>query len=730
MPTLSPPSVRARHELLPFTWNAGNRRDPFNQALPFLLGSLILCTATLTGQVNGSILLIFLGCAVWRLLAERREWALPSMVVRTAIFLPSVGLVALLYGVQPSAGSLLAFLIVLLALKVLELRNARDFTVVALLGYFMVLSGLFYDQSFALCLYLFVAVLLNTVALIRVHLGPAPRAFWPVMRLAFGLLLQAAPLVVLLFIIFPRVQVSFMRRLTNGNNGTTGISDHLQPGSIESLAQTDETAFRARIKSREKLPPAELYWRGVVLSRSEGDMSWRPGSSPAMPPKFNLRTAASLWWSVRCLLVPPRGPSESGIEQAITAIPQGERWLFALDRPTRIQAESSIKPLFSENNQLVNSAQPLQSKVNYTVFSEPAQPTPFDLSLETRKYYTAVPTDVTPRVMALVRGWLKADAEPLAVIRAAGTFFRDNEFSYTLTPGSLPHGRALEYFLFESRRGFCEHYAAAFCSLMRAAGLPSRIVVGYQGGELNSWNDYYTIRQSDAHAWCEVWLGGRGWQRVDPTGLVAPGRVNLGAESFATLADNGFNLNPSSGRFGRLDSIGWVHWVRRNTAMLWESVDQQWNLMVIGYDPDVQFAFMQNAGLGNLTLVAGVALAIAGTFSILILGAAVMRLLQGFPTWRRRSSEEAAQAAYDRFRRRLANAAGVQRKASEGPLDFAARATSRRPDLAAEIESITARYVNLRYTLGNVATAKSALAGLIAAIHTFRPAALRRKPHA
>lgn len=731
MPTTLQRPPPARRKLLPFVWNAGNRRDPFNQALPFLLGSMLLCTTTLTGQVSGWVLLIFLGCTVWRLLAERRGWELPSMVVRAAIFVPSVALVAKLYGTQPTAGSLLAFLIVLLALKVLELRTARDFTVVALLGYFMVLSGLFYDQSFALCLYLGIAVLFNTFALIRVHLGQTTRTFWPVLRLACGLLLQATPLVVLLFIIFPRVQVSFLRRISNASNGTTGMSDHLQPGSIASLTQSNETAFRVLIIPKRQLPQVQLpqtqlYWRGVVLSKCEGDMSWRPGSSPTQYTKLTHSMSAALWWSVHYLQFTPYDalePSDDAVQQRVMVFPSGERWLFALDRPVKIVATTSTKPRFNETVQVLSSAQVSSYNVIYNVFSDTSDTTPFDLPPEARKYYTQVPRDVTPRVLALVQGWQKDRATPAAIIRAAEVFFRDSGFTYTLSPGALPQGRALEYFLFESRRGFCEHYAAAFCSLMRAGGIPCRIVVGYQGGEVNKWSGWYSVKQSDAHAWCEVWLTGRGWQRVDPTGLVAPERVNLGADSFASLASSGFNLDSRLG--GRLDSIGWVHWLKHNTTMAWESIDQQWNNMVIGYDPDVQFSFLQSMGLGNFTMFVGVALAVAAAFSILVLGAAAMQLIQGLPGWWQRAPEDAARTAYDRFCRRLADVTGLRRKDSEGPLDYAARATVQRPDLAEDIEGITRQYVNLRYTLADSGLTNTALAGLQEAIRKFRPVVLR-----
>ena len=242
---------------------AALKRAPYNHALPFLLGGLVICATTLFGQVAWWTLALFIGSALWRIIAEQKGWELPSMTVRLTIFAPSVAGIVMTQGIEPSAGSLMATLIVLLSLKVLELRTARDFTVVALLSYFMVLSGLFYDQGFALCLYLSLAVLLNTVALVRVHLGGRPGTFWPAVRLAGGLLMQATPLVILLFIIFPRVQLNFLKRMAHGGDGSTGMSDHLQPGEIEKLVLSNETAFNVRIESPQPLPLSQLYWRGV-----------------------------------------------------------------------------------------------------------------------------------------------------------------------------------------------------------------------------------------------------------------------------------------------------------------------------------------------------------------------------------------------------------------------------------------------------------------------------------
>ncbi len=717
---VTPPTPTAgrrsrRAPLLPRFLSSGTRRGASAQALPYLLGSLLICVSTLIGQVVSWTLLIFTVCAVWRYLLERRGRPVPPQWVRLVIFAPSLWGIVMVYGIHPTPPSLLATLIVLLSLKVLELRNARDFTVVALLGYFMILSGLFYNQDLGVCLYLVLAVLLNTLALIRVHLGSEPRTFWPSVRLATGLLLQAAPLVALLFVVFPRVQGSFLKGLSHSGKGTMGMSNVLQPGAVESLAQSTELAFRAKILGKSpQLPGTELYWRGVVLAKCVNPMLWRAEEGQ--------------WLKGTPSPPPPRSPA-AGLGQEITLVTQGENWMYALDRPVAVLG-SAIKPQFFRSLETLNSEQPVYSPVTYTVFS--ALPNPVgiasptgqapELGAEARKFYLKAPPDVSPRVRELALGWRANGATPEQVVRAAEEYFRTGGFVYTLHPGRLPTRNALDVFLFQTKQGFCEHFAAAFASLMRVAGLPSRIVVGYQGGEFNYMGGWYKVRQSDAHAWCEVWLEGRGWRREDSTALVAPDRVSYGADLFAQQGGDS-SLSPES-RPDRMSALAWVRRLSRDASMAWDSVDQQWNLLVIGYDTDMRFTFLTNLGLGNVSWLTGVALAVTVMFAALLMGVAVMRAFQGWPGWRgrRRDPGDAARAWYGRFCKRLKRVAGVERLATEGPLDYAVRATATRPDLGSEIGRITELYVNLRYTPAAEGTVdREGLAGLENAVRRFRP---------
>ena len=289
----------------------------FRAALPWLLISLSIPMTALIGQVPAWTLAAFGASVVWRLRIERSSGRMPSLTLRLGLFIPALAVVMITYGRLTKttiAPVLLACLVPLLALKVLELRSHRDFVVVALLGYFMILSAFFYNQTLALSLYLALAIALNTIALIRCHDGGRRHPGRSSLRLALTLMAQAVPLVVLLFLIFPRLQLD-MLRFNRSLTGTTGMSEHLQPGAFASLAQSDEPAFRAKIVSGGPLAAQNLYWRGLVLGICESPLSWRAGD-------FRDATPA-----------PPREPGQTRVEQQITMYGQGDRWLFALDRP-------------------------------------------------------------------------------------------------------------------------------------------------------------------------------------------------------------------------------------------------------------------------------------------------------------------------------------------------------------------------------------------------------------
>jgi hypothetical protein len=305
-------------------------------------------------------------------------------------------------------------------------------------------------------------------------------------------------------------------------------------------------------------------------------------------------------------------------------------------------------------------------------------------------------------------------------VNAGLEYFRTNRFAYTLSPGSYEGADPLEEFLFQRRRGFCEHFAAAYGTLMRAAGVPARVVCGYQGGRLNWLGNHLKISQSDAHAWCEVWLKGRGWTRVDPTAMVAPDRVALGAESFNALSQLGsISATERLQQLFRLNNPTGLRWLLTSASMAWDAIDMQWNLRVIGFNFEAQGDMMRDLGFGRFGMFGGamgilLGLGIsAGTFAFFLF----LRSRSHTP-----SNKQASVLAnlYVRFCRKVARAGGPQRAPYEGPLDFAARAASVLPACASEIEGFTQLYVNARYRRPPAGD-EAGSGALRSALRSFRP---------
>ena len=373
---------------------------------------------------------------------------------------------------------------------------------------------------------------------------------------------------------------------------------------------------------------------------------------------------------------------------------------------------------------LRSATQLVGNSVIYTTVSELAAPGGTELTAGERTRYTRTPPDLSDRARKLAQSWPQQGHSEEEIVRRALLFFRDGRFTYTLTPGALPPNAALDAFLFQTRTGFCEHYAAAFCTLLRAAGLPTRVVVGYQGGEYNTWGGHYLVRQADAHAWAEVFLTGHGWVREDPTGVVAPDRVSFGADDYSSLmADGPLTEESRLERLRRIQAPNTLRWLAHNTLMAWDGLDQQWNVLVLGYDQEQQWVFLQKLGVGDLSWVGGTMLTLVVAFTLLAMGTL------SFRWWENRggrASHDQARRLYARFCRRLAAAGVVPRADREGPLDYAQRAAATLPDAAGEIRRITDLYIALRYARPDPAAGPGeSTARFRAAVAAFHPAGVK-----
>lgn len=591
---------------------------------------------------------------LWRAVASSRQWSLPPQWLKLALAFLAASAVYLSYGRVTGQNAGIALLVLMLALKLTEMRSRRDVMVVVFLMYFLLVTHFLFSQELWTIAYLLLSVTAITAVLIDVHHPGEPLPLRQSLRISAGMIGQALPLMLLFFILFPRIPGPLWGLPSDAGPARSGLSDSMSPGDIASLTLSDEVAFRV---SFDGPPPQEsdLYWRGPVFRQFNG-RSWT--QSPD-----DLLSRAS-----------PQVELLGGrVQYELTLEPMRSRWLLALDMPdaTRLPAQARLdrtgalvleKPL-TERRRV--------SGVSHTRYRFEAQ-----LSDEARARDIALPERSNPRAQELARQWRDQGLDDAAVIARALGMFREQDFFYTLQPPALGW-HAADEFLFETRRGYCEHYASAFVVLMRAAGIPARVVTGYQGMEANTIGDYYVVRQSDAHAWAEVWLQNRGWVRVDPTASVAPERIERSVQDFL----RGPDISP--GFFGSYARAKFFFEAR------WDWVNARWNEWVLAYGPEMQAQFLSYFGLADLRSM----------ILALTIGVSLVLALVGLTALRRAAPPRITERALLLWReatRRLARF-GYEQRSDEGPRDFVHRVVAREPSLAGPLHIALDAYLRLRY---------------------------------
>ncbi|HEV2331988.1 MAG TPA: DUF3488 and transglutaminase-like domain-containing protein [Gammaproteobacteria bacterium] len=588
--------------------------------------------------------------ALWRMACTWRGWKLPSRRLLMALAIGVLACVLITYrtinGPEPGA----ALLLLLATLKLMESKGLRDYYLVMITAYFIGLANFLNDQTIPLALYMIPAVWFTTVALLNVAHPDGDRSLRASIRATGRLLLPALPLAVVLFLLFPRLSGPLWGFASQKHSGITGLTTSMSPGDLSDLAQSDEIAFRVKFDGPPP-PPSALYWRAMVLHDYDGK-TWSSGNLP---------------WR-RQLQIDAHNPP---ISYQVTLEPTNLSVLYALDLPSKTPEDTSLSASFEIGVRSPVTERKLYSATSYTDSSYGAEMPHWMLHRD-----LVLPND-DPRARALAAQWRSTAKSSDEVVHDALAMFHDEKFTYTLQPRTLSGGDRIDQFLFDTRKGFCEHYAGAFVYLMRAAGIPAHVVIGYQGGELNPLDGYYVVRQQEAHAWAEVWLEGRGWVRVDPTAAVDPARVEKGLED--ALPDE-----QVAGAF--YVTHPWFGEIRYS----WDALNTGWNEWVLAYGPELQSHFYKKVGLDygdwlQLALVLG--LCIAHTLGLFWL----------YLLWeRRRPAAAPVIRDYARFCARLAQL-GYRRAPHEGPLDYGRRVAHARPDLEREVLGITDRYIELRY---------------------------------
>ena len=596
----------------------------------------------------------------WRLVQRMRGGArIPALIKLPLVVLIPVlviGTYGNVFGREPGT----ALACAMLALKLVETETRRDARAAIAFASFVLMSALLFNSALVFTLMLCAALSLLLATLYELEPRPEPAASrnWRKhvgegLRVGAFALLAAVPLCLCVFIFLPRLGSPLWGAPTDDRSSRTGLGDEMDPTSLQDLLIDDSAAFRVSFDG--PVPErAQRYWRGPVLTRFDG----------------------KVWTRSRYLADARRGDSVESIgaivDYEITLEPSDRRWLLALDVPVAAP-ENAVR---GADMSLV-SDKPVDQLLRYRARSALRYQLDVQLSARERERNLMLPPGFDPRARALAAQWRRELPDDEAITRAPLSLFR-KDFFYTLAAPDL--GRdSVDDFLFETRRGFCQHFASAYTFLMRAAGIPARVVTGYQGGYFNTLGNYLLVRQSDAHAWSEVWLKGRGWVRVDPTGAVSPQRVELGAQAAAGASAQWYHSD-------------WLVGLRNQ----FDLVNRGWNSLVVQFNELRQQSLLTPFGIAKAEYYDLIGVLI-GTSTILL------ALYSWWVLRRPRDPGDALDVAYVRLCRKLARS-GAARAAHEGPRTYARRLRGI-PGSPRSAQVLLERYVGLRYARALVPSA-------------------------
>jgi transglutaminase-like putative cysteine protease len=606
--------------------------------------------------------LVFLIAISWRCMNIWFDWYLPTnkhYLVRffqLFIAIASISAITFTYGSTIGRDAGVAFLVMMLGLKVTEIRTHRDYYVTVFLGYFVVITNFFFTQSIPMVLMMFLVVIIMTACLITVNDPKHIINKKSVAKLSGQMILQSIPIMLILFVLFPRIAGPLWGLPQDSHSSITGMDDKMTLGKISQLIQSDEVAFRVEFEA-ELPPPEKRYWRGPVLWVTDGT-TWTEISR-----------------DIQISINPDINFSGAEYNYKLTLEPHNDHWLFALDMPNK--SPKKVKAHFSSDGQL-RSNDAIKQRVQYQLSSQ----TDFQFNNDEDPFINValdLPELAHPKTKQLAQQWRSEERNDQAYIQRVMNHFNQQGFYYTLSPPLL-QGDTVDNFLFDSRRGFCEHYAASFTVLMRAAGIPARVVTGYQGGEINPVNDILVVRQRDAHAWAEVWLQDRGWVRIDPTAAISPARIERGINEIMPIGMRSPLFVANSDTLLEL-------WQTINNN--WDAANNMWNLWVLAYGPEKQREFLSKLGMKNPDWQAMA----MWLLSLVIL---VFIFLPLFLFYQRKHRDPIS-AIYQQFCSKLLPF-NLHKENSEGPADFCKRAITQLPHEQQAIDNITQLYINLVYS--------------------------------
>jgi len=599
---------------------------------------------------------------IWRLLAEFRNWKPMPMVLRILATAVAVAVLVSTYGGLMGRRAAVSMLVLMLSLKLLETFRIRDARIVVSLSLFLCGTQFLFSQGVPMIVYIIACLLSSLVALIYLQrceaygtLSEIPETDRNLLNeLGFGaaMLALALPVGLALFLLFPRWGSPLWGIPEDALDARSGLSDSMTPGSIQGLFMDDSPAFRAQFETG--MPGnSDLYWRGPVFWNFDGS-SWEVS------------------YLSRNLLAETRpDPENAPFRYVVQMEPTEQKWLFALDYPALIPGKAKL----TMDYQLITS-RPVTQLRDYVMASDPGFRDSPVLKQTLLRAALELPVGFNPRTAEMMAGWRIEASGDSEIIQRALQYFNQQQFHYTLNPPLLSR-HTVDEFLFDTQEGFCEHYASAFTVMMRMAGIPARVVTGYQGGYYNNIGSYVLVRQSDAHAWSEVWIRGSGWTRIDPTASVAPERVEQGAVE--SLDQRRYMLD--------------FQWLRnaRNTFDLFQ---RGWNNWVVTFGSGRQSRLFSIFGW---ELVGPARLVITMIAIILIFGAIIYMLTPLLLKFRSSRNQDPFQRLWKKFTKKLGKAGFVSRP-SMAAMELAASANGQLNYNGDAIFKIAELYTLCRYS--------------------------------
>ncbi len=621
-------------------------------ALVFLLSSLGLIVLPQFNNLPFILFVMFYVLWGWRFIGIWHPHYLPG---RGVILLCAVCAISIMTWLKlgflgRDAG--IAIFTTALGLKLLELKSQRDIFLLSCLAFISACTLFLYQQSIFMTVYIIFTscTLLSTLVLSNHTCTPAQAN-----KTAFTLMLQGLPLALIMFIFFPRLEAPRWLLFDDPNTAISGLAESMEPGAISRLGLSDQLAFR--VKFSGKIPPLQQrYWRGPVLSYTDGK-SWHQ----IKPEQKRIRTTRIDF-------------SGDAYQYTLLMQPQQLNYVYALEFASDYPPSLAL----NSNYQLVSTLGSEQHReYQLTSFSRSARQT---LSTHERTTNLQLPNEPTESITSLIEQLDGESGAPTAFISNLLNYFKTQHFRYTLTP-PLMEEQPIEQFLFDIRAGFCSHYATAFVYLMRVAGIPARVITGYQGGEMNAVGEFMEIRQANAHAWTEVWLENKGWTRIDPTAAVAPERIEQNVNIDQQIANGTVTFTPINNR----QALSWM----RHMRYVWNNLDYNWQRWIINYGSNNQAVLLEFLRLFNIHNLMHALL----LFTVLIFGVICIVLLRQSHT----PVKDPVYLLYQKFCRKINRITQLEIKTGEGPKDFARRICSHHPNLANQVNSITSLYIKIRY---------------------------------